>query len=119
MKAAPNNADFIARLDALITARAGQSPRHSYVAKRRAAGEDAVRGKVSEAANELVRAVTAADRAQVLHEAADLWFHTMVLLAQQGLSAGLVIEVLERRFGHSGLVEKARRGKDAGGDAPG
>ncbi len=119
MKAAPNNTDFIARLDALIAARAGESPRHSYVAKLLAAGEDAVLGKVSEEADELVRAVKAADREQVLHEAADLWFHTMVLLAQQGLSAGLVIEVLERRFGHSGLAEKARRGKDVGADASG
>ena len=46
---------------------------------------------------------------KVIYEVADLWFHTMVLLAQQGLSPDDVLKELERRFGLSGLEEKASR----------
>ena len=47
----------------------------------------------------------------MLHEMADLWFHTLVLLAHQGLKPDDVLSELERRFGLSGLDEKAGRGK--------
>ena len=47
---------------------------------------------------------------QIVYEVADLWFHTLVLLAHQGLHPQAVLAELERRFGTSGLVEKAGRG---------
>jgi phosphoribosyl-ATP pyrophosphohydrolase len=46
---------------------------------------------------------------KLIHEVADLWFHTLVLLAHQGLGPGAVFAELDRRFGLSGLDEKARR----------
>ena len=49
--------------------------------------------------------------ARIVHEVADLWFHTLVLLAHQGLGPDLVLAELERRFGLSGLEEKASRGR--------
>ena len=49
---------------------------------------------------------------KIVYEVADLWFHTMVLLAEQGLHPDAVLEELQRRVGTSGLVEKASRKKD-------
>jgi len=46
---------------------------------------------------------------KLVHEVADLWFHTLVLLAHQGLGPELVLAELDRRFGLSGIEEKARR----------
>lgn len=109
MNGRPNSTDFIAELNALIESRVGQSTADSYVAGLMAAGEDAILRKVNEEAGELILAVKAANKEQVLHETADLWFHTMVMLVHQGLSAGSVIEILQQRFGKSGLAEKALR----------
>jgi phosphoribosyl-ATP pyrophosphohydrolase len=52
------------------------------------------------------------DSSKVLYECADLWFHSMVLLAQFGLTPQQVLDELARREGLSGLEEKASR-KDA------
>jgi phosphoribosyl-ATP pyrophosphohydrolase len=57
-----------------------------------------------------VIAAKSGDRRQVVYETADLWFHTLVLLAQQGLKPEDVLAELDRRFGLSGLAEKAARG---------
>jgi phosphoribosyl-ATP pyrophosphohydrolase len=46
---------------------------------------------------------------KIVYEVADLWFHSLVLLSQQGLHPNAVLAELDRRFGLSGLVEKARR----------
>ena len=62
-----------------------------------------------EEATETVMAGAAGDRAKIVHETADLWFHCLVLLAQQGIKPAEVLSELERRFGESGLEEKARR----------
>ena len=51
------------------------------------------------------------ERQQLVYEVADLWFHTLVLLAQQGLGPDDVLRELERRFGLSGIEEKAARDK--------
>ncbi len=51
------------------------------------------------------------DKEQIVYEMADLWFHCMVLLADQGLSPDSVLAELQRRFNLSGLVEKAQRDK--------
>jgi phosphoribosyl-ATP pyrophosphohydrolase len=49
------------------------------------------------------------DKDKIIYETADLWFHSMVMLAHQGLGPDLVIAELQRRFGLSGLEEKAQR----------
>jgi phosphoribosyl-ATP pyrophosphohydrolase len=87
------------------------SPETSYVAKLYSKGEDAVLRKIAEEATELILAGKTGDKIHLVHEAADLWFHCMILLAQYDLSANDVLIELSRREGTSGLVEKASRQK--------
>jgi phosphoribosyl-ATP pyrophosphohydrolase len=101
--------DILARLEAAIAARRAADPAVSYVAKLHAKGLDAILKKVGEEATETVIAAKAGDRAGVVHETADLWFHCLVLLSQQGISLAEVLAELERREGRSGIEEKASR----------
>jgi phosphoribosyl-ATP pyrophosphohydrolase len=101
--------EILSRLAATLTARKGAAPETSYVAGLYAKGLDAILRKIGEEAIEVVLAAKSGNRQQIVHETADLWFHTLVMLAQQGLSPDDVLSELERRFGRSGLDEKAAR----------
>lgn len=103
--------DVLERLAAVLEARKGAAADSSYVASLYAKGLDAILKKVGEEATETVLAAKSGDRAKIIHETADLWFHTLVLLAQQGLTPQDILSELERRFGVSGHDEKAGRGK--------
>ena len=83
----------------------------SYVASLYDKGLDAILKKVGEEATEVVMAAKDGKSDKIIYEVADLWFHTLVLLAQQNLHPDDVLNELERRFGTSGLVEKASRTK--------
>lgn len=83
----------------------------SYVAKLYSKGLDAILKKIGEEATETVMAAKDGDADKIVYETADLWFHTMVLLAHQGLGPEDVLKELDRRFGLSGLEEKASRNK--------
>ena len=91
----------------------------SYVASLYNKGLDAILKKVGEEATEVVMAAKDAEHSEelskktdkIVYEVADLWFHTLVLLAQQNLHPNDVLKELERRFGTSGLIEKASRNK--------
>jgi phosphoribosyl-ATP pyrophosphohydrolase len=72
-------------------------------------GTDAILKKVGEEATETVMAAKDGDRAKIVHEVADLWFHSMLLLAQFDLKPADVMAELERREGISGLEEFAAR----------
>ena len=72
---------------------------------------DTILKKVGEEATETVIAAKNGDKEQLIYETADLWFHTMVLLVHQGLGPEKVLSELERRFGLSGIEEKAQRHK--------
>ncbi|MBG7622222.1 phosphoribosyl-ATP diphosphatase [Herbaspirillum sp. AP02] len=91
----------------------GGNPEKSYVAKLFAKGDDAILKKIGEEATETVMAAKDArvsgDKSKVLYECADLWFHSMVLLAQFDLKPQDVLNELARREGLSGLEEKAAR----------
>ncbi|MCK4492779.1 MAG: phosphoribosyl-ATP diphosphatase, partial [Methylococcales bacterium] len=65
--------------------------------------------KIGEEATETVMAAKDGDKEKIIYETADLWFHCMVLLAQQNLHPDDVLKELERRFGLSGLDEKVQR----------
>jgi phosphoribosyl-ATP pyrophosphohydrolase len=84
---------------------------NSYVAKLYAAGLDSILKKVGEEATETIIAAKNGEPQQLIHETADLWFHTLVMLAQQNLRPEQVLAELERRFGQPGLAEKAARTK--------
>ncbi len=96
----------------VIEDRKGASPEVSYVAKLFSKAPDAALKKVGEEATEVVMAAKDGDREHLVYEMADLWFHSMVVLAQAGLRPEEVLLELQRREGTSGLVEKASR-KDA------
>lgn len=101
--------DILLRLAAVLEARKGADAGSSYVAKLYAKGLDAILKKIGEEATETVMAAKDGVPEKLVYEVADLWFHSMVLLAQQGLGPDLVLAELERRFGLSGLEEKAGR----------
>jgi phosphoribosyl-ATP pyrophosphohydrolase len=101
--------DILTRLAAALEARKGADPSSSYVAGLYSKGLDAILKKIGEEATETVIAAKSGDPQAIIHETADLWFHTLVMLAQQGLTPDAVLAELERRFGTSGIEEKARR----------
>ncbi len=101
--------DVLGRLADVLEARRQADPDSSYVAKLYGKGLDAILKKVGEEATETVMAAKDGDAEKIVYEVADLWFHSMVLLAQQGLRPEQVLSELDRRFGLSGLEEKARR----------
>ena len=84
-------------------------PDSSYVAKLYAKGMDSILKKVGEEATETVIAAKGGDKAQIVYETADLWFHCLVMLAKAGLKPQDVLDELARREGLSGLDEKAAR----------
>jgi len=102
--------DTLDRLAEVLEQRKLADPDSSYVAKLYHKGTDAILKKIGEEATETVMAGKDGDAAKIVCETADLWFHSMVLLAHNGLHPRDVTRELERRFGLSGLEEKARRG---------
>ncbi|MFI3197133.1 MAG: phosphoribosyl-ATP diphosphatase [Methylococcaceae bacterium] len=86
-----------------------ESADKSYVASLYAKGLNTILKKIGEEATETVIAAKDGDKQQIIYEMADLWFHCMVLLADQGLAPDDVLQELQRRFGLSGLDEKAQR----------
>lgn len=107
--AQPALADLLERLTVVLETRKGADPDSSYVAKLHHKGQDAILKKIGEEACELVMASKDQDAQKVVAEAADLWFHSLVLLSHHGLSAADVLAELDRRMGLSGLAEKAAR----------
>lgn len=101
--------DILDRLAETLEARKQASPGSSYVAKLYAGGTDAILKKIGEEATEVVLAARDDQPEKIIYEVADLWFHTLVLLAHKGLKPADVLNELARREGLSGLVEKANR----------
>lgn len=97
------------KLADILEARKSADPDSSYVAGLYQKGLDSILKKVGEEATETVLAAKGGDAQQLVYETADLWFHTLVMLAHQGLGPEQILAELERRFGLSGLEEKARR----------
>lgn len=101
--------DVLQQLALVLEQRKQESPESSYVASLYAKGLDSILKKIGEEATETVIAAKGGDKKQIIYETADLWFHCMVMLADQDLSPEDVLEELQRRFGLSGLEEKAGR----------
>ncbi|WP_284620276.1 phosphoribosyl-ATP diphosphatase [Aquabacterium humicola] len=104
--------DLLARLAAVIESRkpeAGGDPDKSYVARLFARGLDAMLKKVGEEATETVMAAKDGEPQKVVYEVADLWFHSMIVLAAFDLKPADVLNELARREGLSGLEEFALR----------
>ena len=104
--------DTLERLAQVIASRrpeAGGDPAKSYVARLFSKGTDAILKKVGEEATEVVMAAKDGDRTRLVAETADLWFHSMLVLAAFNLRPADVLAELERREGLSGLDEFALR----------
>jgi phosphoribosyl-ATP pyrophosphohydrolase len=106
------NNDILDRLAQTLEARKQADPQSSYVAKLYHKGLDAILKKVAEEAAETIMAAKDGVREKIIYETADLWFHSMVLLAQQGIHPDEILNELARREGLSGIVEKASRSKE-------
>ncbi|WP_067518837.1 phosphoribosyl-ATP diphosphatase [Endozoicomonas ascidiicola] len=114
--------DIIQRLTEILNSRREADPDSSYVAQLHKKGLDHILKKVGEESAEVLIAAKASERDDALHqvqgkgldavvyETADLWFHTMVMLSHLGLEPADVLNELDRRFGLSGIDEKASRG---------
>ena len=101
--------DVLERLGLVLEQRKGANPEDSYVAKLYAKGLDAILKKIGEEATETVMAGKDGEPEKIVYEVADLWFHSLVLLAHRGLGPAAVLAELERRFGLSGIEERASR----------
>ena len=111
-----NSSDALARLAAVMETRKprnGGDPSESYVARLMSKGPNAFLKKIGEEATEVVMAAKdvdhGGDKAKLVGEVADLWFHCMVALAHYELTPADVIAELQRREGTSGIDEKAMR----------
>ena len=90
---------------------ASGEPDSSYVASIVQRGEDKILRKIGEEAIEVVLAAKGQDRVALVHELTDLWFHCLVLMAEKEIPLKDIDDELERRFGQSGIEEKATRNK--------
>ena len=105
-----DTSDILKELAKILESRKSDSPESSYVASLYAK-PDKMLEKIGEEAVETIIAAKNNDREQIIYETADLWFHSMVMLAQKGLSPDDILIELARRFGVSGHAEKASRKK--------
>jgi len=103
--------DILERLMVVLESRKGGDPSSSYVAKLYDQGIDTILKKIGEESAETIIAAKSGDKEQIIYETADLWFHSLVLLAQQNLTVQQVLEELDRRSGLSGIEEKSTRTK--------
>lgn len=105
--------DVLNELARILDERKHASPDSSYVASLYAKGLNKILEKVGEECTETLIAAkdaeTSGDTKDLIYETADLWFHTLVMLAQFNLHPNQVLEELARRFDVSGHVEKASR----------
>ena len=103
------DAEILQHLALILEQRKSADPAKSYVARLYAGGLDLIRKKIGEEATEVVIAAGHDDDAALIHEVADLWFHLLVALSARGIGYESVLAELGRRFGISGVEEKASR----------
>jgi len=104
--------EILQRLMQVLESRKSADSEKSYVASLYAKGLDKILKKMGEESAETIIAAKNGDSEQLIYEMADLWFHCLVLLSHQNLKPEAVLKELERRFGLSGIEEKAQRKKD-------
>ena len=100
---------ILKKLTETLEARKKDDPIKSYTASLYRDGLEAILKKVNEEAFETIIAARQGDDKELIHEVADLWFHTLVLMAHKNLSAEDILNELARREGTSGIEEKESR----------
>ncbi|MBI5681642.1 MAG: bifunctional phosphoribosyl-AMP cyclohydrolase/phosphoribosyl-ATP diphosphatase HisIE [Deltaproteobacteria bacterium] len=101
--------DILSDLFQTIKERKTASPEKSYVASLYSKGKGKILAKIKEESSELIEAAGDGVRKEIIHETADLWFHTMVLLGEMDIELDDVLNELKRRQGVSGIEEKEGR----------
>jgi phosphoribosyl-ATP pyrophosphohydrolase len=104
-----NTNTILKKLSETLEARKKDDPSKSYTASLYRDGLEAILKKVNEEAYETIIAARQGDNKELVHEVADLWFHTLVLMAHKNLSAEDILNELCRREGTSGIEEKESR----------
>ena len=112
----PNIQTILEELDKTLILRKSANPEESYTANLFHKGLNKILEKIGEEAIELVIASKNYEqhdqqqqRSEVIYETADLWFHTLIALSHFNISSNDVLTELARRFGQSGIDEKAAR----------
>jgi phosphoribosyl-ATP pyrophosphohydrolase len=100
---------ILKKLTETLEARKKDDPTKSYTASLYRDGLEAILKKVNEEAFETIVAARQGDDKELIHEVADLWFHTLVLMAHKNLSVEDILNELARREGASGIEEKESR----------
>jgi len=100
---------ILKKLTETLEARKKDDPTKSYTASLYRDGLEAILKKVNEEAFEIIIAARQGNDKELIHEVADLWFHTLVLMAHKNLSAEDILNELARREGTSGIEEKESR----------
>ena len=98
-------------LDLVLKDRKNASSKESYVSDLYSRGNSYINSKIQEECAEYIESTENSDRSHMIHEAADLWFHTLVSLSLNEISSSDILKELETRFGLSGIDEKRLRKK--------
>ena len=101
--------EILSALEKILEQRKSAMADNSYVASLYNQGTDKILDKISEESAELIKAAKDECKDKIIHEVADLWFHTLVLLRHKNISVKEIETELMRRFGVSGHAEKATR----------
>ena len=103
--------EILSTLEKILEQRKSATSDKSYVASLYNQGTDKILDKISEESAEVINAAKDEGKDQIIHEVADLWFHTLVLLRHKNISIKEIETELIRRFGVSGHTEKTARYK--------
>jgi len=104
-----NKTNILEQLDIVLKERKKEDSSKSYVSSLYSKGNEAINNKIIEECNEYIESTSNNDRKHMIHEATDLWFHTLILLSNENIKLEEIISELESRFGTSGHLEKASR----------
>ena len=103
--------EILSTLEKILEQRKLETAENSYVASLYSQGTNKILDKISEESAEVIKAAKDEGKDKIIHEVADLWFHTLVLLRHKNISVKEIETELIRRFGESGHVEKGTRNK--------
>lgn len=101
--------DVLRKLEAVLEQRKSANANESYVSSLYTKGLDEILKKIGEESAEVIMASKDGNQDKIVHEVADLWFHTLVLLRHKDIEIDKIQQELSKRFGLSGLEEKANR----------
>ena len=101
--------EILTKLEQILEIRKSAKPDTSYVSSLYAKGLDEILKKIAEESAEVIMAAKDGEKQKIIYEVADLWFHTLVLLRHKDIEVSKIQDELSKRFGLSGLSEKANR----------